>query len=129
VIALDTNIIIYWLEDNTEYTALVKKLVMPVLAQEEYAVVSVALCTEFVAGSGSSKLLNPLLLLPNISVKDVSYSIAMLAGELCKSHKLKHLDAIHLATAIESGASKFITNDQQLLKLREINKLKIVGLK
>lgn len=128
-IGIDTNIIIYWLENNPEFTDDVQRLLSPIIEQKERSVVSVILFTEFIAGAASSSLLSPLFLMPNLAIVDVTHAIAVLAGELSKSYNLKPLDAIHLSTAIESGATKFVTNDKQLLKLDKIRKLEIIGLR
>ena len=127
IVAFDTNLIIYWLENNPEFAKAALELIAPVIDQKESAVVSAVLCAEFIAGTGRAELLRPLFLLPNLSIVDVSYKIAKLAGELSHAHDtLKPMDAIHLATAIDAQASKFVTNDQQLLKIGDIQSLKIV---
>lgn len=124
--AFDTNLIIYWLENNPEFTEAARRLITPVIDKKERAVVSVILCAEFIAGTGRPDLLRPLFLLPNLSVVDVSYDIAVLAGELSNVHNLKPMDAIHIATALEAGATKFVTNDKQLIKLGAVKSLKIL---
>jgi predicted nucleic acid-binding protein len=44
----------------------------------------------------------------------LSYRIADRAAQLRGEHRLEAPDAIHLATALESGATVFVTNDRDL---------------
>ncbi len=52
----------------------------------------------------------------------------LITGALRREHpSLKLADAIHLASALQAGADSFITNDQNLVKLK-IKGLKVVSL-
>ena len=57
----------------------------------------------------------------NVEVIPADKNIALKAAEIRAKYKgFKPLDAIHLATAILSGCSSFITNDKQLRQSEEI---------
>ena len=57
----------------------------------------------------------------NINVVPVDKSIALKAAEIrAKYTGFKALDAIHLATATLTNCDAFITNDKQLLQIKEI---------
>lgn len=127
-VAFDTNVIIYWLEDNPLYAGAARRILTPVVEQSVDAAISVTLCTEFIAGTGAADALEPLFLLGNLSVIDVSFKIAKLAGEISSTYKLSPLDSIHLATALDFGATKFYTNDKQLIKIKTIGALEISSL-
>jgi len=51
---------------------------------------------------------------PNLAVVPFDADIAELAADLRAKHALRTPDAIHVATAIRSGASAFVTNDARL---------------
>lgn len=66
--------------------------------------------------------------LPNIEVIPVTADIASLAGHL-KAKYYKHpeieknmtyMDCLHLATAIQTGCTKFVTGDKALRNIRDI---------
>jgi len=64
----------------------------------------------------------------HVAMVPVSESIADQAAQLRARHSLRTPDAIHLATAISSGASFFLTNDARLpdvasLKILVLNQL------
>lgn len=51
-----------------------------------------------------------------VSLSPVSESIAVRAAQLRATYKFKTPDALHLATALESGCNAFLTNDADLKK-------------
>lgn len=56
----------------------------------------------------------------NVEVVSADRNIALKAAEIRAKYKgFKALDAIHLATAMASGCSAFITNDKQLRQSQE----------
>lgn len=58
----------------------------------------------------------------NIEVVSVDKNIALKAAEIRANYKsFKALDALHLATAITSDCSVFVTNDKQLRQIQEIS--------
>lgn len=58
----------------------------------------------------------------NIEVVSVDKNIALRAAEIRAKYKsFKALDALHLATAITSDCSVFVTNDKQLRQIQEIS--------
>ncbi|OGE96176.1 MAG: hypothetical protein A3E98_04395 [Candidatus Doudnabacteria bacterium RIFCSPHIGHO2_12_FULL_48_11] len=57
---------------------------------------------------------------PNVTISGISESIVDIASDLRARYKISTPDAIHLATAIDFGAEKFITNDVNLKKIKEI---------
>jgi len=52
-------------------------------------------------------------LLARLDLRPVDVAIAELATSLCARYKLKAADATHLATAVGTGADRFITNNQR----------------
>ncbi len=62
-------------------------------------------------------LLERFLGLPGINVIPVDAEVAIFAAELRAQTRLKLPDAIHVATAVVSGAEAFLTNDAGLARV------------
>jgi predicted nucleic acid-binding protein len=52
-------------------------------------------------------------LLGRLDLRPLDRATAELAAALCSSYRMKAADAVHLATAVSSGADRFITNNQR----------------
>ena len=65
----------------------------------------------------------------NISPIIINADIAIKATELRAKYNLKTPDALHLATAIVSGADAFLTNDKGFKRVTDINILILDDLK
>jgi predicted nucleic acid-binding protein len=52
-------------------------------------------------------------LLARLELLDVNAVVASLAASLGARYRLRAADAVHLATAVDSGADRFITNDRR----------------
>lgn len=52
-------------------------------------------------------------LLGRLDLRPLDRATAELAAALCSSYRIRAADATHLATAISSGADRFITNNQR----------------
>ena len=116
VVAFDSNVFIYILERNPIFFDAARLALLPVLEGKEEAIVSVLVLTELLAGNPGIDV--SILDHPNITVCDVTKEIARQAGKLRFTYPIKAPDAIHMATALHSGATRFITNDKALLKSR-----------
>lgn len=120
MIAYDANILIYFLENNSEFRGIAEKIIR----HADGTVVSVLIYQEVLTGvalNGDAEQLAATSLflenLPRTVYVPVSYQITQKAIELTRmcGRKLRSYDAIHLATALEHGAEAFYTNDQDLL--------------
>lgn len=109
MIAIDSNIFIYWLERNPEFYEASAEVIKQVYSGDQTASCSTIVLTEIY--SGSDKVIEAILKLPNLSVIPTTEAVAELAGKLRHTHNLKVIDAIHAASALHSGASSLITND------------------
>lgn len=118
-IVLDSNILIYFIENDVEFGEASAKLMAKILQTGTIAFSCLAL-TELHAHPQSAKQLHKLQQLkPLIIFYEIDEALATLAGTLRSKHKtLKTPDALHLATALHIGATQFITNDHQLQKLK-----------
>jgi predicted nucleic acid-binding protein len=52
-------------------------------------------------------------LLARLDLRPVDLSTADLAAVLAAKHRLRAADAVHLATAVQAGADRFITNNRK----------------
>jgi predicted nucleic acid-binding protein len=57
---------------------------------------------------------------PNLSIRNLNERIIELASDLRAQYNVRTPDAIHIATAIDAGASLFYTNDRNLKRVKEI---------
>jgi predicted nucleic acid-binding protein len=57
---------------------------------------------------------------PSLTVRSVDPDLALKAAEIRARYQVRTPDAIQLAAAIESGARVFLTNDDRLRKVTEI---------
>ncbi len=115
IVALDTNIFIYWLDANSPFNGVATKLLEKLLGDDTELVCATLVITEFLSKPGVT--LEALVSLP-IKWRDLDGSVAEQAGRLRQTVVgLKTPDAVHLATALDQKVDVFITNDLPLAKL------------
>ena len=73
------------------------------------------------------QLLRLATLLGRLDLLPVDLATSEVAVELAARHRLKPVDAIHLATAVVAGADRFITNNLRDFKPATITEIDIVG--
>lgn len=114
MIAIDSNIFIYWLERNPEFYDASANLIKQVYSGELAASCSTLVLTEI--HNDSSQTMEAVLKLPNLFITPVTKEVAEQAGQLRVKYGLKTIDAVHAASAISSGATTLVTNDVPLSK-------------
>ncbi len=133
MIAYDTNVLIYALEGTSEWTRAAQVVVQE--GERDGAVLSVLAWQELLTGATlkgnvlDTNVVAALKALGATRFIPVSMAICERAVELtkCYGKQVYGYDAIHLATALESKATVFVTNDKALLGLH-IDRLEIRGL-
>jgi predicted nucleic acid-binding protein len=121
MLAFDTNILIYVLEDNSEFGEKARKL----LRENKYnAVVSELIYAEILSSpklqsARNKKIVFDFLKAQRLEFVTISREVLVRAAELRATYtpKLGLGDALHLSAAIQAKASEFITNDKDLTKL------------
>lgn len=124
VIGLDTSVFIYHLELHPRYQPLTRVILSAVQAGKVQGVTTVVTLMELtvrpwqlnqaqVARQYEVLLVN----FPNLTLFDVNRDVARRAAQLRASDKLRPADALQVATALEYGATIFVTNDKQLKRL------------
>jgi len=125
--AVDSMILIYFTEDNPKFADQAEKL----LKNASHITISAMGFGEILAGfekqndkNGKLQFLSFLEALKNISIISFTKQEALIFAQLrAKYPSIKPPDAIHLATAICSGADAFVTNDKNLRQVEEIEVL------
>lgn len=124
VVAVDTNIFIYWLDNTSEFHIPATELCEQLFSGAYTVSCSPLVLTEILAQPGAS--VEALEQLP-IDWQDCTPAVAVQAGKLRQIYGfLRTPDAVHTASAIASGATVLYSNDAQLLRLGSV--LEVVGL-
>lgn len=126
-VGLDTSIFIYFLQRNLEYIVRVRNLIDEIEAGRIEAVFSNIGLIEVLTGPKKqgrfdlAKQYKDLIInFPNLTIYGINERIIETASDLRANYGITVPDAVHLATAIDFGAEKFITNDKELLKVKEV---------
>lgn len=124
VIGLDTVVFIYHLEAHPRYLPLTQELLTGVQAGRWFAVTSTITLMEVtvrpwqldrpaVAREYEALLAH----FPHLTLADVTRDVARRAAQLRARYRLLPADTLQIATALVHGATAFVTNDRQLMRL------------
>ncbi len=130
IIGLDTAPLIYFIEQNEAYLELVRAF-FQALNQGEFQVITSTLTLVEVLVQplrlGNVELVeqyrNVVLDQENLTIVPVSVEIAEIAARLRATQNLRTPDAIQIATAIQGGATFFLTNDARLADCSDLEVL------
>jgi len=127
LIGLDSMVFIYLFELNREHLEEARRVLREVEAGTLRAVTSTLTLTEIMVKPLREGRKNEALdyaftieNFPNLTVKAPDVAIAIKAAELRAVYDIKTPDALHLATAITSGAEVFVSQDVGLKRVKEI---------
>lgn len=124
LIGLDTNIFIYYFQQNPEFGELSKSIFENLALNRTRAITSIVTLIELLSLPSLEKemgtLKNLLLETPNLTICDLNQNIGVEAAEIRRRYKFRLPDAIQLATCLSLDADMFITNDQKLKSFKEI---------
>lgn len=127
IVGIDTGIFVYLLEHHPKYLDIVETYFRQIQAGHIAAVFASIGIIELLTGPkqlGQYDIAHQYRDLlggfPNLNIIDLNESVIDLSSDLRAQYHLSTPDAIHLASAIYSGADKFITNDKALKKVKEI---------
>lgn len=133
-IALDSCILIYQLEGDERFAPAAREVLACVEGGRTHAVLSTLALLEIQVAPYRRKAEDLadsyyalLRQLPNCRWVDMTYEIADGAARLRAEYRLATPDAIHIATAIQSGATLFVTNDSDLPEIDEIQLVQIAS--
>lgn len=127
IIGLDTPVFIYLLEEHPRYLKRVEHILHEVQQGKTQAVFSCIGLIEILTGPKkqgrydlAAHYRDILAHFPHLAVKGIDGPIVEIASDLRARYGIATPDAIHIATAMESGASQFVTNDKYLVRVKEI---------
>ena len=124
LIAIDTNIFIYFLEKNPQFGPQTKLLFDQLSANKMHAITSIISLIELLSVEISedrvSMLKNRFLQLSNLQIFDVNQTVALDAARIRRKYHFRMSDSIQLATAEYAKVDMFITNDQRLKRFKEV---------
>ena len=127
---LDTMCFVYYFEENKIYYPLCRKVFQKLANSQLQTITSVLTATEILiypkkADNLSLERMYKSIFLkhPYIKVVEFDFETAEIAAELGAKYNIKTPDAIHLATALNSRAQAFITNDPKLKQVKEMRTL------
>lgn len=125
-IGLDTCVLIYHIERHPTYFPLAQELLANIEAGRLEAVTSILTLMEVTVRPWQLQRSDVvqdyeeiLTHFPNLTLIDVNRDIASQAARLRAQYALRSADALHVATTLAHRATAFITNDRQLMRLRE----------
>lgn len=128
IIGIDTMVFIYHLEDNLKFSNITEKLFDNIENGKYHAVTSIITLLEILVKSKMEKNFqitsdyrDLLLTFPNLKFSQVDLQVSDIASTLRAKYKIKTPDAIQIATAISEKAKVFITNDEQLKIINDID--------
>lgn len=118
IVALDTQLFIYFLEGHPVYFPLVKDLFTSIERGEHKATASSLIFTELMVPAYRRQALGQieevfrlLTNFPNLIITDLTPQIACEASRIRATFRLRTPDAIHVASAMASKAKALLTND------------------
>lgn len=125
---IDTAPIIYFVEQNPSFSALVE-VVFDKLDEGEFTAVispvTIAECLMYPIRNQNQELQNLYMALftrnPNTVCTPIDANVGQKAAELKARYNLKTPDALQIATAITGGCDGFLTNDKDLKRVVEIS--------
>jgi len=136
LVALDTSIWIYHFEGSAAYGRAADSVLDAVAQGQVSAVASELVLLELLVAPLKTGSLDTadeielaLLHFPNLRLAPVTRSVLVHAAGVRARHGLRTPDAIMLATAVESGATLAITNDDAWRKVKEVEILLLRDLK
>ncbi|HAZ27459.1 TPA: PIN domain nuclease [Candidatus Acetothermia bacterium] len=123
-VGLDSSVLIYHLEGLAPYAALTKVVIAELARGAFTALISTISVTEILVKPLSDGAEDKVQIckafleeLPNALFVPPSVAIAEEAARLRAVHKLRTPDALLIATALEEGATAFLTNDERLRRV------------
>lgn len=127
VVGIDSSLFMYVWNRHPEFLEAAKKILTEVQDGREWGVLAEIGIIELLTGpkkhgryAEAKEYKEKILNFPNLFIKNLNNNIVELASDLRAKYNLRTPDAIHIATAIDAGATVFYTNDKALKKVKEI---------
>lgn len=128
IIGIDTMVFIYHIEEHPIYCQITESIFDAIEKGRRTAVTSVITLLEILVkpkiennAEAVKDYKDILLTFPNLKIFDVDIKVSDMASDLRAKYNIRTPDAIQIATAILAGAGTFLTNDESLKRVKEIN--------
>lgn len=128
LIALDTNVFIYYFESNEAF-GIKAKLIFDQLTEDKLkGVTNITALAELLSSPKLNKKAvkvtkNLFFSVPNLEIYQVDENIALESAQIRRKYGFRLLDAIQLATAKRAKAQAFISNDGRLKQYKPLKVL------
>lgn len=123
-IGLDTNIFIYYFNSSEQFGEQVKNIFKKLIDNKSLAITSIITFIEILSLGAKDieidKLKNILLQIPNLKICNLNQDIGEKSAKIRRDYGYSIPDSIQIATALIQKVDLFITNDNKLLKFKEI---------
>lgn len=130
VLAVDTMILAYHLQDHPRYAPATRGILKSWEGGSHRGVTSVLSLAEVLVKPlrdgdhvAAAEYRRVLTRLPNLRFLDVGQDIAQTAARLRAAHGLALPDAVQMATALAGGATGFISNDPEFKRVKDVEVL------
>lgn len=120
MVYLDTNCVIYFVEQNPAWVSkVIARLTRFRVANDRLAVGDLTwaecLVGPFMSGDAAVEASYPAFFTdPKIQLLPMTAAICERAARIRATHRFELVDSLHLATAVEHGCGLFLTNDAKL---------------
>lgn len=129
-VCLDTNVLIYFVQQNSQYISIVESLFTHIVSANLPAISSYLTLLEVMVQplkNGDHRIASQyrdiLLNNDNIRLFPLGQTIAEQAADIKARFDFKTPDCIQLATAVREHADVFVTNDSKLKRFSEVEVL------
>ncbi len=127
-IGLDTNVIIYYIEEHPFYVGKVEPLINRIAERKAIGITSYVTLLELLVKPLREKRFDLVeqyktILSSQLEMVAVDESVTIKAAELRAKYGIKTPDAIQLASVITKNGDVFVTNDKRLGVVKEIEVL------
>lgn len=132
-LGLDTTLFIYLLEEDPKFFLPTREIFRSVESGKNSGVLASVGLIELLTGPKqlgqyalANEYKNLITHFPHLTIGDLNEAVIDQASSLRAEYHISTPDAIHLATAIEYGATVFVTNDKRLKKVKQI-RIRLIG--
>lgn len=126
-VAIDSSVFIYQFEQHPQFEPLCSVIFEKVSHNAIELSAAAIIVAEVLAQPFQKKNIEVIsryqevfLNLPNFRLINIDYDISLIAAQIRAEYTIFLPDALHIAAAIHSGASAFITNDTKLKRVKDI---------
>ncbi len=132
-IGLDTNILIYYIEEHPVYLEKIEPIIDRIATGKAIGITSYVTLLELLVKPIKDKRFDLVeqykkIVLNTLDMVAVEESICLKAAEFRAKYGIRTPDAIQLASVISKNGEVFITNDEKLRSVDEIEVLTLIDL-